>query len=395
MSDVPQPALVARKAFVAAFGTAPEIIAYAPGRVNLIGEHTDYNDGFVLPCAIPFGTAVAISPRDDGMVDVVAHDVGARDSFAGDAPAPLAPDGHWSNHIRGVWAAMLQQGFRLPGANIAISGDVPQGAGLSSSASLGVALARGLAALAGAGTPDPVMLARAAQWSEHHYVGCQCGLMDQLAAVGGVAGHALLIDCRSSAMQPVIMPSDAAILIVHSAVTRELAESAYNDRRAECERAARAFGVAMLRDVDAGMAAQRPAGLDDIAWHRARHVVSENARVGQAVAALAAGDYATLGAVLRASHASLRDDFAVTVPAVDALADAMNAAIGDAGGARMTGGGFGGCLVAVLQRASVPALQAALADYFAARGVATPLLVVVEASDGAHLLPAGDVGQRA
>jgi galactokinase len=339
----------------------------------------------VLPCAIPFGTAVAISPRADDIVDVVAHDLGARDSFSSDAPAPPASDGHWSNHIRGVWAAMLGQGFRLPGARIAISGDVPQGAGLSSSASLSVALARGLVALAGQGAPDLVMLARAAQWSEHHYVGCQCGLMDQLASVGGAAGHALLIDCRSSAIQPVPMPADAAIMIVHSAVTRELAESAYNDRRAECERAARAYGVQMLRQVEAATVATCPTGLDDVAWRRARHVVSENARVLQAVDALAAGDYASLGDLLRGSHASLRDDFAVTVPAVDALANVMNAAIGDPGGARMTGGGFGGCLVAVLRRDAVARLEAALADYWQGEGISTPLQVVVAAADGARL----------
>ena len=378
---------IVQAAFARLFGTPAAITAYAPGRVNLIGEHTDYNDGYVLPCAIPFGTAVAMNARTDGIVEAVALDLGGeRDHFAVGDPSPHPAPGHWSNHVRGIAAALHEQGHALPGATIVISGDVPQGAGLSSSASLGVALARGWLALAGHAAPDPLAVARAAQWAENHVVGCQCGIMDQLASVAGQADHALLIDCRDASVAAVPLPEDAVIMIVHSGITRGLVDSAYNDRRAECARAAAACGAASLRAVDLAMLEHARGTLDPVAFARARHVITENARTLAAAAALRAGDLAQFGALMRASHASMRDDFAITTPGIDTLAALMNTAIGDAGGARMTGGGFGGCLVALLARERLPVLEAALAAHWAAAGQPSPLQIVVRPAAGARLL---------
>lgn len=376
-----------RQGFGAQFGREPDIIVHAPGRVNLIGEHTDYNDGFVLPCAIPFGTTVALARRADSKVEAVALDLdAAADRFdLAIAPGRLA-EGHWANHLRGVTTALPHFGFTTTGADIAIAGNVPQGAGLSSSASLGVALGLGLSTLAGSYEADRVALARAAQWSEHHYVGCACGIMDQLASACSSDGKALLIDCRSNAGEDVAVPANAAIVIVHSGVTRGLVDSAYNERRAQCEAAARHYGVAALRDLDTIALETGRTGLDDTSFRRARHVISENARAIAAADALRTGNLCQLGDLMRASHASLRDDFEVTVPQVDALADTMNAAIGSEGGARMTGGGFGGCLVAVLPAAGVNALCAAIREHWDTAGIEHQLLLAVRPSAGAALL---------
>lgn len=376
-----------RQGFGAQFGREPDILVHAPGRVNLIGEHTDYNDGFVLPCAIPFGTTVALGRRADSKVEAVALDLdAATDRFdLAIAPGRLA-EGHWANHLRGVTTALPHFGFATTGADIAIAGNVPQGAGLSSSASLGVALGLGLSTLAAAYEADRVALARAAQWSEHHYVGCACGIMDQLASACSTDGRALLIDCRSNSGEDVAVPANAAIVIVHSGVTRGLVDSAYNERRAQCEAAARHYGVAALRDLDTIALETGRTELDDASFRRARHVVSENARTIAAADALRTGNLCQLGDLMRASHASLRDDFEVTVPQVDALADRMNAAIGSEGGARMTGGGFGGCLVAVLPAEGVNALCAAIREHWDTAGIEHQLLLAVRPSAGAALL---------
>lgn len=370
--------------FAKTFGYTPELIAYAPGRVNLIGEHTDYNDGFVLPCALPFGTAVALSARRDGEVNGVAIDIGnAIDRFNLSRSVPPAPAGSWANHLRGVVAAMAGAGHPLTGADIAISGNIPRGAGLSSSASLGIALARGLAALAGGSGPDNIEIAKAAQWSEHHYVGASCGIMDQLASACGRAGHALLIDCRSLSIEPVPIPPDVRILVVHSGVERNLAAGAYNERRAQCEAAARHYGVGALRDLTFEALELNLLGLDETSYRRARHVVLENARTLETASALAVGDIERAGTLMRESHASLRDDFEVTVPAVDALVEALADAIGSAGGVRMTGGGFGGCVVALVRATACDAVDEALQRFWRSRGRSATLRLWVTASDGA------------
>jgi galactokinase len=373
--------------FTAAYGRAPELIAFAPGRVNLIGEHTDYNNGFVLPCAIPYGTAIALGRSAADEIRAIALDQdGASDRFALDQDlAPLGA-GHWANHIRGIVAGMPEFGLARGGADLAITGDVPQGAGLSSSASLGVALALGLAALNGQPEPDRTQLARTAQWSEHHFVGCQCGMMDQLASARGEQGQALLIDCRSNTCTPVPMPPDARIMIVHSGVQRGLVESAYNQRREQCMAAARHYGVAALRDLDAARLNRDAAGLEGTAIRRARHVVTENDRTLAMAAALARADYAAMSELMAASHRSMRDDFAITLPEIDALVETMANSIGTSGGARMTGGGFGGCVVAVIADSSRDPLESALAAHWAKLGRVSPLQTIVAPAQGARLL---------
>ena len=371
--------------FSHAYGRRPDLVSFAPGRVNLIGEHTDYNNGFVLPCAIPFGTALALGHRDDGAVRATALDfqdaVAQFDLTPDVSPAPV---GDWANHVRGVAAGLLTSGMHCSGADVAIAGNVPQGAGLSSSASLAVSLGLGLSRLGGVAAPDLTELARIAQWSEHHYVGCACGIMDQLASARSVKGHALLIDCSNLDVQPVPVPQDAAIVIVHSGVSRGLVDSAYNERRAQCEAAARHYGVDSLRDLDETQLLSGAGDLDRVTFRRARHVVSENARTLAAASALRTNDLTALGVLLRASHASLRDDFEVTVPAVDALVEFMANVIGNVGGVRMTGGGFGGCVVAILPRQGVTPLLDALETRSRLSGQQFPLKLAVNPASGAY-----------
>ena len=390
MSDTEQ-AIIDRavEGFSHAYGRQPDLVSFAPGRVNLIGEHTDYNNGFVLPCAIPFGTAVALGYRDDGAIRATALDLQSAVAQFDLAPdIPPAPVGDWTNHVRGVAAGLLASGVNGPGADIAITGNVPQGAGLSSSASLAVSLGLGLSRLGGVTVPDLTGLARIAQWSEHHYVGCACGIMDQLASARSVEGHAMLIDCRSLDVQAVPVPEDAAIVIVHSGVSRELVDGAYNERRAQCETAAHHYGVDSLRDLDEAGLLAGARDLDGVTFRRARHVISENARTLAAASALRANDLAALGPLLRASHKSLRDDFEVTVPAVDALVDFMADVIGSAGGVRMTGGGFGGCVVAILPKPDVAPLLDALETRSQISAQTFPLKLAVSPASGAYCLDA-------
>lgn len=374
-------------AFHKAYGKVPEVVAFAPGRVNLIGEHTDYNDGFALPCALSFGTAVALARRSDNQIEAHAIDLGGSPAnFALDGNIARLEEGHWENHLRGITAGMPRFGLPVGGANLVISGDVPQGTGLSSSASLGVASALGLAALAGEQTPDRLALARVAQWSEHEYVGCACGLMDQLTSAFGESGCALLIDCGTLAIRRAPFPGGAAIMVVSSGVTRGLVESAFNERRQQCADAAAYYGVAALRDLDAAALQAHRGELDETTFRRARHVVTENARTLVAAEAMARGDLFVLGDQMRASHASLRDDFEVSVSAVDALVHCLNAAIGPEGGARMTGGGFGGCVVAVLPNGKIESVDEALAKHWQGLGKAPELGFVAVPSQGAHLV---------
>ncbi len=355
----------ARDAFRSRFGTDPELVVQAPGRVNLIGEHTDYNDGFVLPCAIDFRTAVAARRRDDGTVHALAVDLdGSEDSFTPADHIPHSPGNPWSDYLRGAAEVLLRRGHSLGGADLAIAGDVPQGAGLSSSASLLVAVIetfRRLDGLPGLAMPDVAIAARAA---ENEYVGVQCGIMDQLISACGEAQHALMIDCRSLAMRPVPIHPDLAVLIVHSGIERGLVGSEYNRRRDECARAAAFFGVPALRDVTIREVDAASGRLDEDAFRRARHIVTENDRVAATAAALEAGDTRALKRLMAASHASMRDDFAITTPKIDALAALIDDAVGEDGGARMTGGGFGGCVVSVLRRRRIDdALAAVDRDY--------------------------------
>jgi galactokinase len=367
-------------AFRTSWGEDPALVARAPGRVNLIGEHTDYNDGFVLPCALEFETVVAASLGEMGVIEAVAVDSGhEHDRFA--LAPPVAHAGGWRDYVRGM-ASVLGETGPLTGARLAIAGNVPLGSGLSSSAALELAIGRALLELAERTMP-PSELARAAQRAENHFVGCACGIMDQLISARGMAGHALLIDCRSLDCTPVVMPADASIVIVNSGVRHTHAGGEYNERRAQCEAAARHYGVVALRDIDVAQLEAGATGLDPLTYRRARHVVTENARTLAAADALAAADLRAMGVLMRASHTSMRDDFEITVPAIDRLADLANDLLGDEGGARMTGGGFGGCVVALAPHARVPELRTEIAAHYRTPDGNAPDIHVCQAASGA------------
>ena len=356
-------------------GRNATVLARAPGRVNLIGEHTDYNDGFVLPAAIDRCTWVAAGPRDDGKVQVTALDWD-EDTDCFDAYQP-AHVGGWRDHVRGTLSQLGPVGLDL-----VIAGNVPQGAGLSSSASLAPALLTAASTVAGQPLP-PKEMARLAQRAENEFVGTQCGIMDQLASACGEAGHALLIDCRSLATRPVRLPAGTALLIAHSRVRRGLVNSAYNERRRQCEEAARTLGVAALRDVTLEELDRGRSLLSPVVFRRARHIVSENARVLAAAQALQRGELAQLSRLMAASPESMRQDFEITHPYVDRLAAMLQDIAGEQGSARMTGGGFGGCVVALLPASRVDqAAEHVCAEYRSPEGE-PPLVFRCEASAGA------------
>ena len=372
-----------RQAFAAVFSTHPAISVQAPGRVNLIGEHTDYNGGFVLPCAIDYHTVISGSPRNDRRVRVIAVDyANEQDEFSLDETIELHDSMMWANYVRGVVKYLLEAGYALTGADMAISGNVPQGAGLSSSASLEVATGQFFKSLNGLAISS-TDIALIGQRAENRFVGCHCGIMDQLISAQGEADHALLIDCRSLVTQSVAMPTDIAVVIINSNVQRGLVGSEYNTRRQQCEDAARFFEVQALRDVDLATFEAKKAGLDPLVARRARHVITDSQRAIDLSVALSTGDLARIGQLMADSHASMRDDFEITVPPVDALVDIVKSVLGDAGGVRMTGGGFGGCVVALMPGQFVARVyEAVIARYTAASGLEAAIYVC-HASAGA------------
>jgi galactokinase len=334
--------------------------ADAPGRVNLIGEHTDYNGGFVLPMPIPQRTRVALRRRGDG---------GVRVSSSAEGVSPVSwkvgseePSGSWADYVAGVFSVARSAGLPVGGVKLWVSSDVPLGSGLSSSAALEVAVLRALRAALG-WTLDDVALARLAHRAEVEFVGARVGLMDQLASSCGIDGEALLIDCRDVTLTPVPLPADAEVAVISSGIRHSNATGGYNERRAECERAAALLGVKSLREVESEAdAAALPAPLH----RRVRHVVSENRRVLDMVDAFAVGDLEAAGRLMGESHASLRDDYEVSVAGVDRLV-ATAAARGDVYGARMTGAGFGGSVVLLCHAGA--AAEAARAVVEACTGV--------------------------
>lgn len=345
-----------RAGFRAAYGEEPQAIFAAPGRVNLIGEHTDYNDGLVLPCAIDRETMIAIGPGEGDMIESVALDLGnERDSFSLREPI-AATQVEWANHVRGVSRFLLEGGREIVSARIAIAGNVPIGAGLSSSASLGVVSGLALTTLAGGAAP-PETLAQVAQRAENEMVGTQCGIMDQMASACSQSGHALMLDCRDLSFRHIAMPSDLALVIIDSGVRHSLGDSPYNERRAQCEAAARHYGAASLRDVSPEQLVAERGNLPDLEFRRARHVVTEIARVSQFASALKAADAAQISGLMADSFRSYRDDFEASVPQVDRLFQLISEVLGQNGGVRLTGGGFGGSLVALAPVDAVEAIR--------------------------------------
>lgn len=376
-----------RDAFFSHYQKREKIVVRAPGRVNLIGEHTDYNDGFVLPCAIDYQTMIAASPRSDLVVRVLALDMNnEQDEFVISKAISPSTEKPWSNYIRAVVQMLLADGFDLTGADLVISGNVPQGAGLSSSASLEVAVAQTFKSLYAINHLSTTQMALLAQRAENEYVGCKCGIMDQLISAQGLAHHALLIDCRSLNTQAVHIPEELAIMIVHSNVQRGLVDSEYNTRREQCEAAAQHYQVKALRDIDYATLIQNRGQLDELTFKRAKHIVTENQRTLDAAKALAQNDIQTMGVLMAQSHASMRDDFEITVPPIDQLVAILQNAIGPAGGARMTGGGFGGCAVALMPEHLIEKVKLAVLEHYKAPNGQAATIYVCQAHAGVSLI---------
>ncbi|HEX9622152.1 MAG TPA: galactokinase [Polyangiaceae bacterium] len=379
------------ESFEREYGGAPRVFR-APGRVNLIGEHTDYNDGFVLPVAIEASTYVLASHRPDRRVR--ATSLTMKDAAEFDLSAPGRPfRNSWLDYVEGTARALLGRGVQIGGANLLIASDIPPGAGLSASAALEIAVGLALSAVSGQAVP-PLTLALAGQQAEHEYVGTRCGIMDQYVVAHARARHALLIDCRELTSRAVPFDLDGLVLILCDTRTKhELAFSAYNQRREECERAVAVLarflpGIRALRDVGPGDFEAHRERLDATIERRTRHVIAENERTLAAADALARGDMVGLGRLMTRSHESLRDDFEVSSRELDvAVAAALE--VPGVCGSRMTGGGFGGSTVSLVRRESVEALKKLVAERFESEFGRLPEFLVTAAGPGAEELVEG------
>ncbi len=378
----------AQQIFTQKFKIQPTLTTYAPGRVNIIGEHTDYNDGFVMPCAINFGTAVSGIKRDDHRWTVYAADLQEADEFSLDGKIEKSPH-KWANYVRGV-VKFIQE--RCPdfkqGANLVISGNVPLSSGLSSSAALEVAVGKFCQQL-GNLPLSHTDIALNGQKAENQFVGANCGNMDQLISALGQKDHLLMIDCRSLETLPTPVPNDVAVIIVNSNVPHDLVTGEYNTRRRQCERAAEFFGVKALRDVSVAQFKEKEAeltALDPLVAKRARHVVTENQRVLDAVQALKNNDLTRLGELMGQSHDSMRDDFEITVPQIDYLVELAQLVIGKNGGVRMTGGGFGGCIVALTSHSQVESVRRIIAENYEKTTGLKETFYVCTASQGVRVI---------
>jgi len=390
------PALEQR--FVQLFGESPRIYQ-APGRVNLIGEHTDYNDGFVMPAAIGFYTRAAIAPRRDRKLVIHSENYSEQVEFDLDR-LPPARACHWSDYAIGVVKMLERSGKNLGGANLLVDGNVPGGAGLSSSASIAVAVGYALLDLADQANDraeidrtkadqtkiDRTTLALLCQQAENEFVGARCGIMDQFVASHGKRGHALLLDCRSLEYRQLPLPDDAALAICNTMVKHSHAKGEYNQRRSECEAGVRGLSkylpnVRALRDVTPADLEAYGRELPDTVMRRCRHVIGENARVLQAAAALEHGDLQAFGNLMRESHRSLRDDFEVSCSELDLMVELAEQAEG-VYGSRMTGGGFGGCTVALVQTGCVEAFQRTVQEGYERSTGCKPEIYVCSAADG-------------
>ncbi|HJQ70622.1 MAG TPA: galactokinase [Blastocatellia bacterium] len=345
----------------------------APGRVNLIGEHTDYNEGFVMPAAIDLYTRVAIAPRGDRAIHAHSENFSETVEFDLDDPDPRAT-GHWGDYVRGVAVTIDRAGHRLRGANLLIRGEIPAGAGLSSSASLEVAV--GYALMKNSGLEvDPSELAKLAQRAENEFVGARCGIMDQFIVTHGEPGRALLLDCRSLDHRSAPIPDHARLVICNTMVKHEIARGEYNTRRAECEEGVRYLsrklpGITALRDVTQADLNRYGDHLPRVVYKRCRHVITENARVIAAAAALSEGDLMEFGRLMYKSHLSLREDYEVSSPELDTMVRLAGQADG-VYGARMTGGGFGGCTINIVKADKVDDFKRVIATgYERATGIA-------------------------
>jgi galactokinase len=367
------------RAFEARFGATPAFVVRAPGRVNLIGEHTDYNDGFVMPMAIDRAVWIALRPRPDRRV--LAHSLDLDQTLDFSLRHISDERVGWGDYVKGVAWVLAEAGYELQGWEGVVTGDVPIAAGLSSSAALEVATTRAFAASSGFEW-EAVTMAKLGQRAENEWVGVNCGIMDQLISAAAVDGHATLIDCRSLKLQPVPLPADTAVVVLDTTTRRGLVDSVYNERRAQCEAAARFFGVPALRDVSVAQFEALAAELDEATRRRARHIVTENDRTLAAADAMRRGDPVELGALMDASHVSLRDDFEVSSDELNAIvtcAQRQDACYG----ARMTGAGLGGCAVALTRSDAVHAFTSSVAQCYEEGTGLKPNVYVCEAAAGA------------
>ncbi|MCL1051098.1 galactokinase [Shewanella abyssi] len=380
------PAQRANKLFVQTFGTLADALYAAPGRVNLIGEHTDYNDGFVLPAAINFHTIIAIKRREDNKFRAVS------DAFPGemkewtfgeegDTPQSI----EWADYLKGFSAAMAISGLAPKGLDLAIVSNVPLGAGLSSSAALEVAFGTAVND-ANQIRLSPLAIAQLAQRGENHYVGCACGIMDQMISALGQQDHALLIDCLDLDSEAVSIPDNLSLIIINSNVKRGLVESEYNLRREQCEQVAQHFKLDSLRHLELTALEAAKNELSDVCYRRARHVITENRRTQNAAWALESGNIPQLSTLMAESHISMRDDFEITVPEIDFLVEIISKVIGEKGGVRMTGGGFGGCVVALVDHELTDAVVAAVENKYLEKTGIEAAIYLCSASDGAKRL---------
>jgi galactokinase len=397
MNDAPTPEVTAlgpfaratATAFATRFGRPARWVVAAPGRVNLIGEHTDYSGGFVLPMAIDRYVVIAGAPAPDGQRRIRVHSAAVEASVDVPLDQPIRPGApSWANYVRGVIAAFESEGLAVTPADALIASAVPLGGGLSSSAALEIAVAT-LLEVAGGLTLGPRDKARLGRRAEHEYAGVPCGIMDQLASVLGDPRGPILIDCHSQEARPVsIAAPGVSVLIANTNVRHALGDGEYARRRAECAEASAALGVAELRAATAAQLEAARAQMDPVVYRRARHVIGENARTLAAAAAFEAGDLPRAGELMYDSHRSLRDDFEVSCPELDTLVDACQA-IGAGGGvigARMTGGGFGGCIVALVRSESVAEVTERLTDEYGRRCQRELTTFVSRPARGAHVV---------
>jgi galactokinase len=369
-------------AFRSRYASDPPLVVRAPGRVNLIGEHTDYNDGFVFPMAIDRAAWIALRPRRDGRVVATSLDFDETREFEL-GRLEKGKDG-WIEYLKGTAWALAEAGHALQGFEGVVAGDVPLGAGLSSSASIEMATARAFAAVSGLPW-KPAPMALLGQKAENKWVGVNCGIMDQLISAAGVADKALLIDCRSLETQAVPLPRGTVVVVLDTATRRGLVDSAYNERRAQCEAAARLFGVKALRDVTSQQLADRAGELDPTTLRRARHVVTEDERTLAAAEAMRSDDAKRLGRLMNESHESLRHDFEVCNDGLNVMVDAAREAPG-CFGARMTGAGFGGCAVALVAADRSQAFVRQVEAEYKKAMTLDPKVYVCRATNGAELV---------
>lgn len=384
MSNKPIDAAFAQ-AFNLLYQSVPSVLASSPGRVNVIGEHTDYNDGFVLPAALQFNTQILCKPRNDSKI--VAHSVqypGETEQF--DVNEDIKPGQFaWGNYLRGVVNEFKKAGFALGGCELLITSNVPQGSGLSSSAALEVAFGGLLNHCFDCGLSEQ-KIALLGQAAENNFIDCQCGIMDQLISAKAQNHHAILIDCKDLSTRAVHIPENLALMVINSNYPRKLADSEYNQRRLACELAAKTMGVNKLREANMEMLNGVKAQLDDVTFRRAKHIITENERVLAAADALSQNNMQSLYRIMQEAHLSLKHDFEITVPATDGLVDICNAALAGKGVARQTGGGFGGAIVCLCDFDDVDTVIAAIDSQYEAQYSLKADIYVCEASEGLSVI---------